>query len=388
MGYSLRFKMKQYGKMALQHALLPAAYSLGCLLQGRKQRQLIVFADAHHTTLPFSMEPMLEAVNRRNLPVQLHLHNYSDEGTFKSLFHSISFMFLYAKARVVFICDGFLPSASCRKKADTQLIQLWHSCGLLKKMGYSTAEDVPPLYKGHVYANYNLVTVSAPCVVPFLTEGMRQPEGVVRALGVSRTDVYFNEEWNEACKSEFYEAMPQAKGKKVLLWAPTFRGNAGAPTLVGEAPILKLQEQLGADWLVIVKLHPYLERCGRYSEFDALSCSIPTERLLPVTDLLITDYSSTLHDYFFQQRPYVLYAPDAGQYLSKRGSYIDYESIGHYIVADEAQLAATVQRAWAEHDTPEEKAFLRSMLEYHNGACDGHSTERILNEVINSDSHQ
>ena len=62
----------------------------------------------------------------------------------------------YAAAGYVYICSYFLPVSSCKKRKETKVIQLWHSGGLLKKMGYDTKDDIPRDYKGDVTANYDL----------------------------------------------------------------------------------------------------------------------------------------------------------------------------------------------------------------------------------------
>lgn len=366
--------------MFLQHTALPAAYRLGCLIYREVDENLVVFADAHHTEMPFSMQRMYQAVKEEGYTIKCHLHDYSNEGSLRSLLHSLSFMFLYARARYVFICDNFLPAASCRKRKETTVTQLWHSCGLLKKMGYDTDDDVPSYYKGSVYANYDLVTVSAQSCVPYLASGMRQPEGIVKALGVSRTDVYFDHEWLEACKREFYEQYPDAYGKKIILWAPTFRGSASAPVLAGQDAVQKLQDSLDPGWLVIKKVHPHLEEKERLLHGSpASNCRIPAERLLPVTDLLITDYSSILFDYLLLDKPFLLFAPDLDEYERKRGFYIDYPSLTTHIAYTAEQLIKEVHASWKSWENGTDQTALHISRMYHDSSCDGHSTERILN---------
>lgn len=378
----IAFRLKQYAKMALQHLLLPSAYAFHRLMCRKIEPDLVVFADAHHNELPFSMQPLYSAVKTMGYNIVLHLHDYSHAGSIAGLRYALSFMKLYARARYVFLCDNFLPAASCRKRRETTLVQLWHSCGLLKKMGYDTADDVPRYYWGNVYKNYDLVTVSAECCVPFLSSGMRQPKGVVQPLGVSRTDVYFDEAWLEQCRAEFYKSYPEARDKKILLWAPTFRGSAASPTTVGAQAIERLQEQLGCDWFVISKVHPHAENAFFHKGIGTGSnCAIPCERLLPVTDLLITDYSSVLFDYLLFEKPFVLYCADLDEYRAKRGFYIEYSSLTGYIVTDGARLKDTVAAAYAAYESGESRDAIRKSREYHDGACDGKSTERILRYI-------
>ena len=365
--------------MILQHIVLPAVYFAGCLIHRRVNEKLVVFADAHHTKMPFSMEPMFHAVKKRGYQIQLHLYDYSHESAWRGFCHSVAFMFLYSGARYIFLCDNFLPVASCRKRKETTVTQLWHSCGLLKKMGYDTVQDVPAFYWGNVYRNYDLVTVSAPCCVPFLTSGMRQSEGVVKALGVSRTDVYFDLDWLGKCQQKVWGKIPEAKGKHILLWAPTFRGNASAPTLVGLDAIKKLEKVLGNDWYVLIKAHPhidqrYLRETGRLLS----NCAIPAEQLLPIVDLLVTDYSSILFDYIFFEKPFVLFAPDLNEYQHDRGFYVEYESLTSYLAYEGKDLGAVVLRAYHDWKEGKSKKELVKCREFHNQACDGNATTRIL----------
>lgn len=378
----IAFRLKQYAKMILQHLLLPAVYAFYRLRCRNIEPGLAVFADAHHDGLPFSMQPLYSAVKAMGYDVALHLHDYSHAGAVAGLRYALSFMKLYARARYVFICDNFLPAASCRKRRETTLVQLWHSCGLLKKMGYDTADDVPSYYRGNVYNNYDLVTVSAECCVPCLSSGMRQPEGVVQALGVSRTDVYFDEAWLSGCRREFYEAYPEARGKKILLWAPTFRNSAASPVTVGAAAIERLREELGGEWFVVSKVHPHADAAFRREGVGTgSSCAIPCERLLAAADLLITDYSSILFDYLLLEKPFVLFSPDLDEYRAKRGFYIDYSSLTGYIVTDAQKLGPTVSAAYEAYSAGVGRDAIRRCRQYHSGACDGRSTERILRYI-------
>ena len=363
------FVIKQFLKMFLQHFILPAVYIFWRLIYSGKNPELIIFADAHHEKLPYSMKNVYDAVKKRGYLVVEDIHNYSKMSQMESFRHAVRFMKIYAKAKIVFICDNFFPVVSCKKSEKTQVVQLWHSCGLLKKMGYDTNEDIPKYYMGNVYKNYDLVTVSAPACEEHLMRAMRQEAGVVKALGVSRTDTYYDQEWIAFCKEQFYKKYPQAAEKKVILWAPTFRGNAADPYQVGTEAILALEKELGEEYLVIRKVHPHIE-----TKYHLSNCDIPSEQLFPVADLMITDYSSIVFDYLFFQKPYVLFAPDMEEYLDKRGFYVEYDSLTPYIVTEEKELCKNVMSALDNDNT----GWLKKQFEYHISACDGQVTERIL----------
>lgn len=366
----MKFAVKQFLKMLLQNAVLPCVYGFWRLVYRNREPDLIVFADAHHDEIPYSMVNVHEALLKKGYELTEDFHNYAKMSQVKSALHAVRFMRVYARAKYVFLCDNFLPAASCRKSEKTKVVQLWHSCGLMKKIGYDTAEDIPAHYRGNVYQNYDLLTVSAPCCVEPLTGAMGQAPEIVQPLGVSRTDTYFDEDWRRSCREEFYRQYPQARGKTILLWAPTFRGNAGDPYQVGVEGIDALEKKLGGDYFVIRKVHPHVDEKMHLS-----NCRIPTERLLPVADLMITDFSSVVFDFLFFGKPFVLYAPDLEAYEQKRGLYIDYGSLTPYVAVEEKELAEQVLAALRSEDL----SWLEQQKNYHLASCDGHATERILN---------
>lgn len=373
----LSFYVKQIFKMAVQHIYLPIIYFFCSFKKVRKG--LVVFADAHHDSLPFSMEYMKKTLEEsirqgdlKNIEICERYLDFSKTG-FLSLIKWLSkFMKLYAEAEYVFICDNFLPVSSCKKRKETKVIQLWHSGGLLKKAGYDTEDSVPGMYKGNVFKNYDLLTVSAPCCVEIIEKSLRQPKGVVKPTGISRSDIYFDQKYNEECIPEFYKTYPQARGKKIALWVPTFRGNASDPKLVGEAEIDNAFSKLDGFFLV-KKLHPHFENANP----DRVSCKIPSERLLPVTDLLITDYSSIVFDYLAYKKPFVLFAPDLDEYEKNHGFYVDYYGYPAAVAKSENELVDAVKKESEFRKTED----LEECYQYYMKMCDGGATKRILREI-------
>ncbi|MBQ6798208.1 MAG: CDP-glycerol glycerophosphotransferase family protein [Oscillospiraceae bacterium] len=369
------FFLRNVAKNFIQQWILPAAYELE-RLRYRGEKTLYVFADAHHTSLPFSLQAMHDRVRRLGIEPVCHFYDYTHEGAVRSLIHAIQFMKLRARAKYIFICDTFLPVSSGRRDPETAIVQLCHFSGPFKKIGYATEDDVPAYYKGNVFRNYDLVTASSELYVPLLTEAMRQAEGIVQPLGVSRSDVYFDSGWVEGCRTRFYEQYPDAAGKKILLWAPTFRGKAVAPDALDNGRLLRLQEELGEDWLVLIRHHPHDDAVAADPR-QRSNCSIPTEQLLPVVDLLITDYSTTVLDYLTFDKPFLLYAPDLDAYEKTRGFFVDYRSITRNLVEDPAKLGETAARVYREWESGDREE-IRRCRERFAKACDGHATERIL----------
>lgn len=374
------FQVKQIIKMIFQQVILPVIYNIYAVKPVIPNT--VILADAHHDEIPFSMLAIKdELMQHPELQItELYWNNSSCSvlGIFRNM---ACFMKKYATAETVIICDNFLPAASCRKRKGTSVIQLWHACGAFKKFGYDTSADIPSYYKGNVLANCDLVTVSSQiCVKPF-SSAMRLPEKAVRPVGVSRTDLYFNDTFNQACRNQFFSQYPNAQGKKIVLWVPTFRGNPGIASVKGLDDILHARDQLKDTHYFIIKLHPHTQ-----AHIEGTNCSISSEELLPVADVVITDYSSILFDAMIYKHPLILFVPDLDEYLGNRGFYLDYNTLPGLraqnleqllqILTDEDLLHSSVNKVYTD------------FYDKYMASCDGHSTKRIINYIKKTDNRR
>ena len=129
-------------------------------------------------------------------------------------------------------------------------INLWHGCGAFKKFGRSTAElkfgaSAATLDKYPNYGNLDIVTVSSPEVIWAYEEAMNLPKGIVQATGISRTDLFYDKDFVNSRREKLYKVMPEARGKKVILYAPTFRGHVASATSPDEIDFYRFAKELG-----------------------------------------------------------------------------------------------------------------------------------------------
>lgn len=374
------FGVKQLIKMGFQQFLLPIIYNIYAVKP--IVPKTVLLADAHHEQIPFSMlaiKKELEAHPELEVS-EMYWNNNSCSAlhVFRNMFY---FMKKYATTETVIICDNFLPTASCKKRSGTKVIQLWHACGAFKKFGYDTSADIPSYYKGNVMANCDMVTVSSHiCIKPFST-AMRLPEKVICPVGVSRTDLYFDNTFNQSCRKQFFSQYPEAQNKKIVLWVPTFRGNPSVAGIQGLDDILRVREFLKDTHYFIIKLHPHSQ-----AHIEGTNCSISSEELLPVADIVITDYSSILFDAMIYKHPLVLFVPDLDDYLDKRGFYLDYDTLPGLrarnfeqllqILTDESLLYSSVNKVYSD--------FYNKYM----ASCDGHSTNRIIDYIQKTDNRR
>lgn len=362
------FRTKQRLKKILQQILLPRVYQRQRFAKVKKGK--IIFADGHCDSVNASMKDLYNRLKSMGYDPMDLCANYNNMNNVAVGRHVIDFMKEYATAEYVFISDYFLPVASCRKRKETKVIQLWHAGGMLKKMGYDAADDLKGEGKANPTKNYDLVTTSAPVCEKVWANAWHISEDKVKALGIARTDKYYNNKWNQKNINRFYKEYPEAKGKRICIYAPSFEGNASKPYDTGlESGILDVFKKLEDEWYVVVKLHPHMQ--AKYPQYN---CCMSSEELFAVADLLITDYSSIIFDYMIYRKPFVLYAPGLEEYKRERGFYLDYESLPAPVIKSTKELYDCMNNGKWQVD-PE---ALVQCFNTYMGACDGKSIDRIL----------
>ncbi|MDR3063742.1 MAG: CDP-glycerol glycerophosphotransferase family protein, partial [Methanobrevibacter sp.] len=136
-------------------------------------------------------------------------------------------IFYLASSKFIFLNDNFLPMAFMNINPKTLVVQLWHGAGAFKKFGLSSQNNSDLIYlEEKISHKLDLIPVSSKNIAKFYQEAFGVSQDKVLPLGVPRTDFYFNESLAvENIKNKFLEKYPEAKSKKIVLYAPTFREN-------------------------------------------------------------------------------------------------------------------------------------------------------------------
>ena len=290
-----------------------------------------------------------------------------------------------ATAKYVFIDDASLILSSIPLRKETIAINLWHACGAFKKFGRSTAElkfgsSAATLDKYPNYENLTHVTVSSPEVIWAYEEAMHLPKGIVKATGVSRTDLFYDSEFVESRRQKLYEIMPEAKDKKVILYAPTFRGHVATAKSPDKIDFERFYQELGDEYVIVCKHHPFVKKPPVIPEelqhfARDLTKDLSIEDLLCSADICISDYSSLVFEYSLFEKPMIFYAYDYDNYCDWRGFYYDYsEFTPGPVVQTEDELLDSIKNI----DTQFDKQRVIDFKEKFMGSCDGHATERII----------
>lgn len=382
---SLRRSIKKIERFVSLKICLPAVYAQAAKHPIQPDRVVFVEISADHLTDSFAL--LYEAVRVRGKNPELICIHDGSVGGMPYLKNCIRMLRRIATASVVFINEASNITSCVKLRPETRLIQTWHGCGAFKKFGFSTAElgwglSREEMERYPYYKNQWLVSVSAPEAVHAYQDAMHQPEGVIQPLGVSRTDVFYDDDYIKDAYETLYAQFPQAKGKKVILYAPTFRGTqTSAHTLQLDHGLLK--QALADRYVLVEKHHPFVKDvpqipadCRDFARDLTETMSIG--QLLCVSDVCISDYSSLIFEYALFERPMVFYAPDLEEYFDERGFYYDYDTLTPGPVFDDQKaLTAYLCHVEESFDRQQTAAFREKFM----SACDGHATARILDYV-------
>lgn len=291
----------------------------------------------------------------------------------------------FGNAKVILVDDFCELFFRMPRRKGTYLIQLWHACGAFKTFGCSRmGRPGGQTQQSKNHRNYDYALVSSKNIAKFYAEGFGISEDKVAATGIPRTDVFFDKAYKEKVTREFYEKYPQLKDKKIVLFAPTFRGNGKLSGYypVDRLDVNKLYEDLGEKYAIIVKHHPFVNNRShirkKYKDYIIdLSANSELNDLLFVTDVLITDYSSVVFEASLLDIPMLMYAYDLERYISSRGFYYEYEDMAPgKIVRTYSDLVTAIEQQDFENDK------LREFKKRFFDDLDGRSTVRAGELIV------
>lgn len=317
---------------------------------------------------------------RRGLPLSFHVIRHGDyEVSLRNLSGLFALFtkkaYYMATSAHIFLNDNFMPMAYMDIAPETTVVQLWHGMGSFKKFGGSTDLE-PELLSELKQVNENVthILASSKHIRKNYAEAFCVPEGKVLAIGCPQADYYFSNHDVRAVRKRLEEQFPQMKGKKLALYAPTFRDDAEKDReLLSHFDFEKFNRQCGDEYCLAVRLHPQIQSSKVPEQAPDLTGYPDVRELLLMTDLLIADYSSIAVEYSLLERPILLYAFDKEWYLDKdRGFYYDYEDTAPGpILTTMDDLCGCIRRQGWEIDKV--KAFAR----LHNDFFDSQSARRV-----------
>ncbi|WP_143286868.1 CDP-glycerol glycerophosphotransferase family protein [Caenibacillus caldisaponilyticus] len=358
-------------------------YRFFCLLPLNERK--VLFASDSREELSGNFYFVYQEMQRRQLDFEYKFMLKSSIRQKKTYKEIVSLAYHLATSKFILLDDFFPMVYPLKIRKNAELIQLWHAVGAFKTFGFSRL-GLPggPSPKSKNHRNYTKAIVSSHHVAKHYAEGFGIDIEKVVATGIPRTDVFFDEEYKKRVTEQLYQEYPFLVGKKVIMFAPTFRGN-GQQSAYYPMEVLdleKLYHALKDEYVFLYKIHPFVKNDitipYEYSDFFYdFSSYREINDLLFITDILITDYSSVCFEFALLNRPMLFFAFDVEEYVQTRDFYYDYHTfIPGPLVRTTDEIIETIRKK----DFKMEK--IKPFVEYFFDHTDGRSSERVVDQLI------
>lgn len=296
----------------------------------------------------------------------------------------IHLMKLLAMSNHVFIDDHAPVLDWLKLREETEVVQLWHAGAGFKSSGYSRWGHFGCPRPQSCHRQYKYGIAGSKNIAPFFSEVWGMNDEQVLPTGMPRMDEYLDEAHKKAKIEELRKQYPESVGKKVILFAPTYRGR-NKKTAYYPYELLdfdRLYEVCGEEYIVFFKGHPWvnnklqIKKAHRDKFFD-LQTYPNINDLFYIVDLLITDYSSNIFEYSLMRKPMLFFAFDKVEYSLSRGFHRDYdESAPGKVCETFDQMIEAI----AEKDFEYEK--VEQYIEHHFDYIDSGASDRVIDWIL------
>ena len=346
--------------------------------------QKIVFASEARETLKGNLRVMYEKMPETYVKV---VHVKSDRRDSVNLKDTFRLWKDLTTAKYILLDDFYGLTSAMKVRDGQELVQLWHGSGAFKKFGFSrveTGDNIKSVHTG--YRKYTKAIVTAEPIRECFAEAFDIDVEKVQAVGSPRTDMFFDEKTIQKTKEKVYKIYPELKDKKVVLIAPTYRGRKveDANYDFDKLNLEKIVSELGEDYQIVVKWHPAL-----YSNINRGICNFASDKaidaspygdindLLLVTDIMVTDYSSVIFDWYLLNKPVVYFTYDLEEYEAGRGLYYKFDE---YVYGQVATDYMGLVEAIKKEDLSLEKR--QAFGDKFMSACDGKSVDKTVKWIL------
>src|SRR4051812_1329022 len=258
----------------------------------------------------------------------LEPYSYGLSGKVRYLLRLVRGMFYLRTSALVVVDNAWLPVHVAPHRPGTTVVQVWHAAGALKRFGVDVTGGLAEPERTFLHRFYDYAVAPGRQAVGPWSRALRTPRDRVLPLGTPRTDLFFDEHAMTATRAEIVAAHPALAGRRVVLYAPTFRGRGRAKHDPHALDAVALRSRLPVTHALVLKSHPNLDPSEVATRgFDVVADpGSDMNAWLIASDILVTDYSSSIFEWALLRRPLVLLADDLEAYERDPGLYLDYRT--------------------------------------------------------------
>ena len=275
-----------------------------------------------------------------------------------------------------------------------RIVNVWHGIGMKRHWLLTDRDRRAFQWQLREARRFDVVIASSKADAQHNAAIFRKADSQMRLTGLPRNDwlVSGPSSYTGPMKRQHAECLRQKAGRRLVLYAPTFRAYYAAdsrPDSIRLSPILAGESGALIDLLARqnavlgVRLHHYDQRqadgilnpailnCG-HAEYPEVAA------LLAETDLLISDYSSVWVDYLLTGKPVIAFQYDRDVYDHKRGIVWDERCIfPGPVVESMDQLNREIERLLTTGMTEKERWHYELSRRFFHEFDDGRAGERV-----------
>ena len=236
-------------------------------------------------------------------------------------FKSIKYLYYLLTSKIVI--DNVESWSILPKRTGQYVINTWHGGGAYKGVGLKRKDTSETLDKNMLRKNERIsIYLSSSKVFSQMTlRESFQYNGKIMECGMPRNDLLIKNDENK--KNIIKEKLGINKKTGIVIYAPTFRHDLKYKYMLDyEKTLNSLKNRFGKEWIMLIRTHYYLQsekiessRVKNVSDYPDM------QELLLISDVLITDYSSSIWDFSLMEKPCFLFMPDYNEYIDEREFY-------------------------------------------------------------------
>ncbi|WWU64839.1 CDP-glycerol glycerophosphotransferase family protein [Clostridium baratii] len=362
-----------------------AFFYLCSLLPLKKNK--VILASNKSENLTGNLKAIYDELLKRG---NVEIVTYLDKKRSKS--ERLSMYYNFATAKTILLDDYYRQLYGLKFRSGTEVVQVWHACGAFKKFGFSAIgkrDGNSQKFEENAHLHYTKVITSAKEINKHYAEAFHIKEENVLPLGVPRTDILFDENYKKDIENKLLKEYPELVGKKIITYAPTFRGGAKErQDFKLELDPVEILNSIDDDYAIVFKLHPSVKNglSGSMNIPEHLSnrilnldSSVDVNELLIITDILITDYSSVLFEAALLDKKILLYAYDKEEYLGERDFYYDYDDFVPGPIAYNNEGIIEIIKE-GKFDINKVRSFKNRFFDHNDGKASKRLVDYITNE--------
>jgi CDP-ribitol ribitolphosphotransferase len=292
-------------------------------------------------------------------------------------------MYHLATSRACVLDSYSVPLSILNHRDDLFVVQMWHALGAIKKFGYQSIGQPGGRSAGiardmRMHRNYDVVLCGGPGSVETFAAAFDVDPHVVLPLGLPRVD-YLRDATSARSSSDpvptvaaLHARYPRlADGSKtVVLYVPTFRHHGG------DAFRNVIDAFASENFTLVVKPHD-LDSATVPEAHVVDATGVEVLDLLPICDVVVTDYSAVAFEASCIDKPVYFYVHDIEEYQAAQGLNIN--PIEALPSVSSTRIEDLVSRiAELDYNAEVAKAFLEDFAPAKNVVC----TSEIANLIL------